>query len=322
MGGASVPANTYKFDLFVSYAAIDNASVAGGQAFVAQFVHDLQASLHQFTGRPPRIWCDLNRFDTASKQKATDALLSSAFLIPILSPAFLTSETCAFELSSFVESAGQDRVIKVAKFPAKDPFPLPDLVAYQFFRRTNEGLMQGLTGDQYRRALDNLAQQIALLLDSIVQPNPVASSRDGGMTVFLCHSSHDKHFVRDLWKNLKADGFTPWLDEKELLPGQKWELAIREAIDQAGAIVVCLSRGSINKEGFLQREIRQVLDKAAEVPDHTIFLIPARLEECAVPPRLKEFQWVDLFESSGYSQLVQALRIRAQGLERSGHVDP
>jgi len=61
----------------------------------------------------------------------------------------------------------------------------------------------------------------------------------------------------------------------------------------------------------LQRESGLVLDKADEKPEGTIFLIPARLEECSVPPRLQNLQWVNLFEETGYSRLTQALRARA-----------
>ena len=81
-------------------------------------------------------------------------------------------------------------------------------------------------------------------------------------------------------------------------------------------IRVCLSKGSTNKEGFLQREIKLVIDKASEMPEDTIFLIPARLEECSVPFQLREFQWVDLFEDSGYARLLQALQTRARALHQ------
>ncbi len=46
------------------------------------------------------------------------------------------------------------------------------------------------------------------------------STRD---RVFLCHSSGDKPRVRALYEQLRRDGFNPWLDEKDLLGGQKWE---------------------------------------------------------------------------------------------------
>ena len=44
------------------------------------------------------------------------------------------------------------------------------------------------------------------------------------------------------------------------------------------------------------------------MPEGAIYLIPARLEECRIEDRLAGRQWVDLFETGGYEQLVKALR--------------
>lgn len=203
----------------------------------------------------------------------------------------------------------------MVRYPADVEYPHPDIPEHRFYRITREAMPQELDGKRYRQALEELARQILLLLSSL-SGNHEAASSGRAMVVFLCHSSGDKRAVRGLWEKLATDGFAPWLDEKELLPGQKWELEIRKAIDSAGAIIVCISRGSINKEGFLQREIRMVLDKASEKPDDAIFLIPARLEECTVPPRLKDLQWVDLFDEAGYPKLRQALQTRAAALKQ------
>jgi hypothetical protein len=42
------------------------------------------------------------------------------------------------------------------------------------------------------------------------------------LRVFLCHSSHDKPKVRDLYQCLRRSGFAPWLDEENLIAGQDW----------------------------------------------------------------------------------------------------
>jgi hypothetical protein len=47
--------------------------------------------------------------------------------------------------------------------------------------------------------------------------------------------------------------------------------------------------------------------------DSDIYLIPARLEDCEVPERLGDFQWVDLFEEDGWTRLVKAIQ---EGLKR------
>lgn len=52
---------------------------------------------------------------------------------------------------------------------------------------------------------------------------------------------------------------------------------------------------------------------ADEQPEGTIFLIPLKLEECEVPERLSEWQWVNLFEERGFERLMRALRTRQSG---------
>jgi len=134
------------------------------------------------------------------------------------------------------------------------------------------------------------------------------------LKVFLCHASNDKPFVRKIHARLKKDGFDSWLDERKLLPGQDWDLEIHKAVKDADAVVIFISEGSTTKAGYFQKEIRLALDVADEQPEGSIFLIPARLENCMVPTRLNKWQWVDLFESVGYEKLKIALEFRARGL--------
>jgi hypothetical protein len=128
--------------------------------------------------------------------------------------------------------------------------------------------------------------------------------------VFLCHSSSDKTSVRALRSRLINDGIQPWFDEEDILPGEKWEFAIKKAIRTSDMVLVCLSVASISKIGYLQKEIRSVLDVADEQPEGTTFLIPVRLEPCDVPERLNRWQWVDLFDENGYPRLIRSLRSR------------
>jgi len=134
--------------------------------------------------------------------------------------------------------------------------------------------------------------------------------------VFLCHSSADKGQVGDLYKRLRSDGFHPWLDEEDLLPGHDWSHEISKAVRSSVIVLVCLSKGSITKAGFVQREIKYALDIADEQPEGNIFLIPVKLEDCDVPERLRRWQWVNLFENGGYDKLLKSLRIRLPGNAR------
>jgi thiol peroxidase len=152
------------------------------------------------------------------------------------------------------------------------------------------------------------------------QPDAEAPSRNSaprrhaapatvGAKVFLCHASSDKAKVRELYHQLREDGFVPWLDEEDLLPGQDWDHEIRRVISNADAVVACLSKGSISKLGYVQKEIVHALDLADLRPEGTIFLVPARLEECEVPQRLARYHYVDLFLEGGYERLTRSLRV-------------
>ncbi len=135
------------------------------------------------------------------------------------------------------------------------------------------------------------------------------------LKVFLCHSKDDKPKVRKLYKRLLTDGFDVWLDEEKLMPGQDWDLEIRKAVRNADTVIVCISKDSTTKEGYIQKEIGFALDIADEKPEGTIFLIPVRLEDCEVPNRISRYQWFDLFSRNNYQKLIESLNLRMNDLK-------
>ena len=133
------------------------------------------------------------------------------------------------------------------------------------------------------------------------------------LKVFLCYSSGDKTVVRELYHRLKAESawLEPWLDEEELLPGQTWRDEIEKAVEQSHIILVCLSPVSIDKEGYVQREIKVALTYADYMPESRIFIIPLKLIECEIPRRLREWQWVNYYDERGHERLMKSLQLRA-----------
>ena len=142
----------------------------------------------------------------------------------------------------------------------------------------------------------------------------MANEEKRPLKVFLCHASGDKPAVRDLYRRLTVEGVDAWLDQEKLLPGQDWRMEIPRAVREADVVVICLSKKSITKEGYVQREIRFALDSAEEKPDGAIFLIPARLEDCVVPERLNRWQWVDLYDDNGFIKLLRSIKLRADAV--------
>jgi len=127
--------------------------------------------------------------------------------------------------------------------------------------------------------------------------------------VFLCYASPDREKVTSLYNDLIRAGFVPWMDKKRLQGGEKWQTMVRRAIRTSDFFIVCISKKSINRRGFMQREIRIALEIWDEKLEDDIYIIPVRLEDCEIThERLTELQWIDLFKPEGFSQLVQAIR--------------
>lgn len=136
------------------------------------------------------------------------------------------------------------------------------------------------------------------------------------LNVFLCHAKEDKPTVRELYRQLTAEGWMDvWLDEENLFPGQEWDMEIEKAVEAADVVIVCLSSFSVSKEGYVQKEIRFVLNIADEKPEGTIFVVPLRLDDCQVPRRIRAWQYVDYFpkanQKRAYARLLESLKLRA-----------
>jgi hypothetical protein len=101
----------------------------------------------------------------------------------------------------------------------------------------------------------------------VTHTTPKSQFKAERLRVFLCHSSHDKPAVTELYKRLKRDGYEPWLDAVDLLPGEDWDAAIRKAVRDSHVVVVCLSNRSINRAGYAQKEIKFALDVAEQQPE-------------------------------------------------------
>ena len=137
------------------------------------------------------------------------------------------------------------------------------------------------------------------------------------LRVFLCHASQDKPAVRELYKRLAAESWIdPWLDEEKLLPGQSFDHEIYNAARDSDSIIICLSKVSVAKEGYVNKEIRRALDAADEKPEGAIYIIPLRLDDCTPSfERLKQLHYADYFTPNAHEKLIKSLRLRADALK-------
>src|SRR5262245_52237205 len=127
--------------------------------------------------------------------------------------------------------------------------------------------------------------------------------------IFFCHATEDKAQVREVYHRLQAiDGFEPWLDEEDLLPGQNWTREIPRALQASDFILIFFSRLSVAKRGYVQREMKLALDALQELPEGTIHTIPVRLDDCEVPDSFRHYHYANLFAPKGFDRIVRAIR--------------
>jgi TIR domain len=112
--------------------------------------------------------------------------------------------------------------------------------------------------------------------------------------VFLCHNSADKAEVREIAENLIKHGIRPWLDERDIHLGRKWDEEIKEQIPIVPAAIIFYGD---NGYGPYQ-DLNEVVPLKEENKKRGIKLIPVFLPSATakvqMPEDLNIFQIVDL----------------------------
>ncbi|MCP4353265.1 MAG: TIR domain-containing protein [Desulfobacterales bacterium] len=128
--------------------------------------------------------------------------------------------------------------------------------------------------------------------------------------VFISYAREDTEVAERLYSDLKNAGLKPWMDEKDLLPGQNWELTVTNAIKESSFFLALLSESSVSKKGFVQQELKLALKLLERFSPTDVFIIPLRLDKCRpVDERLQLLHRVDLFRSyeKGLEKVLRVL---------------
>jgi len=96
---------------------------------------------------------------------------------------------------------------------------------------------------------------------------------------------------------LKEAGLNPWMDT-DIGPGEKIKETVSRAIRESDYFLALLSQKALSEKGRIHKELILAKEKSEENPDHTIFVIPVRLDNCNVDKEfLSDIQTVDLFQA-------------------------
>jgi len=128
--------------------------------------------------------------------------------------------------------------------------------------------------------------------------------------IFLAYAHGDLEEVRKVYNQLVKDGYDPWLDEICLLPGQEWENEIRKAIFNSDVFIPFFSNRAIEGAGYIRDELRIAIETAQQRKSSELFLVPANLDNCPIPPGWSHLHYADLGVGQwddGYKKIVKFL---------------
>ena len=133
-------------------------------------------------------------------------------------------------------------------------------------------------------------------------------NREGKVFISYAHEDYEESYI--LYKNLKNSGIDVWFDKEDLLPGEKFDFEIRNVIKNSSYFIAIISKNSVNKRGYVQKELKLGLDVLREFPENKIYLIPVRIDESTpIADELRQLHWVDMFDNwkKGLDGLLKVL---------------
>ena len=137
--------------------------------------------------------------------------------------------------------------------------------------------------------------------------------------VFLSHSSADKPAVERLAHKLVEAGIKPFLDKWHLIPGEPWEEALEEALDQSRTCAVFV--GPTGLGPWQNEEMRSALEDRVRNKAFRVIpvLLPGSLEPQGekLPRFLRRLTWVDfragLEDEEAFRRLVHGIQGTSPG---------
>lgn len=110
--------------------------------------------------------------------------------------------------------------------------------------------------------------------------------------VFLCHNWADKASVRRIADRLEEQGILPWLDERELPPGQPWQQLLEKQIARIRSAAVFVGAAGVGpwQEQELYGFLREFVSRRSPVIP---VLLPDAPDKPELPIFLKAMTWVD-----------------------------
>jgi formylglycine-generating enzyme required for sulfatase activity len=120
---------------------------------------------------------------------------------------------------------------------------------------------------------------------------------------FFSYARKDSEFVLRVAKDLRAVGASLWLDQLDIVAGQRWDRAVEEALKICQGLIVVLSPESLASDN--------VMDEVSYALEEEKMVLPIVVRPCDIPFRLRRVQHIEFTANyeTGFSQLLRAMRL-------------
>lgn len=121
---------------------------------------------------------------------------------------------------------------------------------------------------------------------------------------FFSYARKDSDFVLKLAKELRAAGANVWIDQLDILAGQRWDKAVEDSLRSCKGMIVALSPESVGSNN--------VMDEVAYALGDNKLVVPILLSNCEIPFRLRRLHYVDFTTDykTSFAGLLRALSIQ------------
>jgi hypothetical protein len=123
-------------------------------------------------------------------------------------------------------------------------------------------------------------------------------------SVFVSYSNQDFEIAKRLVSDLEIKGVRIWIDQRSLQIGDSIVKAIDDAITESEAIIVLISRNSLNSR-WCQEEWWASLYRAIE--GGKMLFIPILLDDCSPGPLIGHRKYIDLRHADQYELALTAV---------------
>jgi len=127
-------------------------------------------------------------------------------------------------------------------------------------------------------------------------------------SIFLSYANLDQARVLPFYEFLVNCGFKAWIDCRNIKVGQNWDFEIKRALEKSSVIVIFVSKNSITRRGYFQREVKTILENYKEKLIDDIYIISILLDDdIGIPDELKGIQVTRASQNDCFTEIKDAI---------------